>query len=397
MEKKRLAIVTTHPIQYNAPLFRLLTERNQIAVKVFYTWGKTALENKYDPGFGKIIDWDIPLLEGYDYEFLENTALDKGSHRFRGIINPDIIRRIDEFDPDAVLVFGWSFVSHMKVLRHYSKNELVIFRGDSTLLDKSNYLKDFLRLATLKWVYVFIDYALYVGTNNYNYYKKAGVLDNQLIYAPHAVDNKRFYDNKDADEEKAQVLRAGLNIGPEKKVFLFAGKLEEKKNVGSLLSAFEKAGLAARADLIIVGNGAQEKELKENFSKKPGIHFLDFKNQSEMPVIYRMGDVFVLPSSGPGETWGLAVNEAMASGRPVIVSDKSGGAIDLVDDGVNGYIFRGGDEQDLANKLLLMAEKSTNDLRKMGLKGIEKIMNFSLEKFCAVTEKLVTGNLMQAK
>jgi hypothetical protein len=105
MKKKRLAIITTHPIQYNAPLFRLLTERNQITIKVFYTWGKTVLQNKFDPGFGKIIEWDIPLLKGYDYEFLENTADDKGSHRFRGIINPDIINRIDDFRPDAILVF----------------------------------------------------------------------------------------------------------------------------------------------------------------------------------------------------------------------------------------------------------------------------------------------------
>ena len=172
MKKKRLAIITTHPIQYNAPLFKLLTERNQIIAKVFYTWGKTVLENKFDPGFGKIIEWDIPLLDGYDYEFLENVSDDKGSHRYRGIINPDIINRIDDFRPDAVLVFGWSFVSHMKVLRHYSKNKMVIFRGDSTLLDKTNYLKERIRLSTLKWVYIFIDYALYVGTNNYNYYKK---------------------------------------------------------------------------------------------------------------------------------------------------------------------------------------------------------------------------------
>ena len=178
MKKKRLAIITTHPIQYNAPLFKLLTQRNIITYQGFLYLGQKQLwKINYDPGFGKIIDWDIPLLEGYDYEFLENTADDKGSHHFRGIINPDIIKRIDAFDPDAILVFGWSFVSHLKVLRHYSKNKMVIFRGDSTLLDKSNYLKDRIRLTILKWVYIFIDYALYVGTNNFNYYKKAGLLD----------------------------------------------------------------------------------------------------------------------------------------------------------------------------------------------------------------------------
>src|SRR5665647_1236493 len=101
---KRLAIVTTHPIQYNAPLFELLSQRKNIEIKVFYTWGESVLQEKYDPGFGKVIQWDIPLLKGYEYEFLKNTADDKGSHHFNGIINPHIIDSIKNYNPDAVLV-----------------------------------------------------------------------------------------------------------------------------------------------------------------------------------------------------------------------------------------------------------------------------------------------------
>ena len=72
---KKLAIVTTHPIQYNAPVFRMLQERNVIAIKVFYTWGEKVLENKYDPGFNRVIDWDIPLLNGYDYVMVNNKNI----------------------------------------------------------------------------------------------------------------------------------------------------------------------------------------------------------------------------------------------------------------------------------------------------------------------------------
>ena len=68
--KKRLAIITTHPIQYNAPFFELLHSRNNIEIMIFYTWGKEALEEKYDPGFDKKIKWDIDLLKGYPYQFL---------------------------------------------------------------------------------------------------------------------------------------------------------------------------------------------------------------------------------------------------------------------------------------------------------------------------------------
>ena len=71
---KRLAIITTHPIQYNAPMFALLSTRGKVQVKVFYTWGESVLKDKYDPGFGKNISWDIPLLDGYDYCFIKNVA-----------------------------------------------------------------------------------------------------------------------------------------------------------------------------------------------------------------------------------------------------------------------------------------------------------------------------------
>src|ERR1022692_4201496 len=127
---RRLAVITTHPVQYNAPLFELLHKHGKVAVKVFYTWGEEVLEKKFDPGFGKIVQWDIPLLNGYDYEFLENTAKEKGSHHFNGIVNPTIIRDIQLWKPDAVLVYGWKFRSHLKVMRYFKNKVPVWFRGD---------------------------------------------------------------------------------------------------------------------------------------------------------------------------------------------------------------------------------------------------------------------------
>ncbi|HCY88764.1 MAG TPA: glycosyl transferase family 1, partial [Chitinophagaceae bacterium] len=106
--KKKLAVITTHPIQYHAPLYALLVQRGVIDIKVFYTWGESVLKDKFDPGFGKVIEWDIPLLKGYPYEFLENTADDKGSHHFNGIKNPGLIEAVDQYNPDAILIYGWS-------------------------------------------------------------------------------------------------------------------------------------------------------------------------------------------------------------------------------------------------------------------------------------------------
>jgi glycosyltransferase involved in cell wall biosynthesis len=388
MKKLKLAIITSHPIQYNAPLFKMLVERDKIGVKVFYTWGETVLENKFDPGFGRVVNWDIPLLEGYEYEFLKNTAREKGSDHFRGIVNPEIISRVDAYEPDGIMVFGWAFQSHLKVMRHYKNKKLILFRGDSTLLYKFSFIRKQLRKFFLRRVYRNIDYALYVGKNNYQYFKQAGLRDDQLQYAPHAVDNKRFSKNDAIREEEALYLRKNLNIDEQEIVFLFAGKLEIKKDVKSLLAAFEQTGLYRSTHLVIVGNGKLEQEFKKNYGSISSVHFVDFQNQSQMPAIYRLGDIFVLPSDGP-ETWGLAVNEAMACGRAVLVSDICGCGIDLVDVGKNGFIFHGGNVKDLGEKMLTLAEIGKSGIKLMGQYSGVKIEKFSFERFCESTENIL--------
>ena len=129
-------------------------------------------------------------------------------------------------------------------------------------------------------------------------------------------------------EKEALDIRKDLGIDPQATVFLFAGKLEDKKQPLELAEAF--ASLQSQAHLIYVGSGMLEDELKKRFDSNPNIHFVGFQNQSKMPIWYRVADVFCLPSRGPGETWGLAVNEALACGCSVIVSDRVGCAEDLV-------------------------------------------------------------------
>jgi glycosyltransferase involved in cell wall biosynthesis len=88
----------------------------------------------------------------------------------------------------------------------------------------------------------------------------------------------------------------------------------------------------------MVGNGILEPTLKAETRNDSRFVFLDFQNQSQMPILYRVADLFILPSLGPGETWGLAINEALASGTKVLASEFCGGAIDLIND-FNGLKF----------------------------------------------------------
>ena len=122
---KKLAIVTTHPIQYYAPIFKLLHERGNVSINVYYTWGKKALD-KYDPGFGKKVTWDIPLLDGYPYEWALNTAIDPGTHHFKGIVNPNLAVQISALKPDAVLFFGWAYQGHLKAIKYFKNKHTYI-------------------------------------------------------------------------------------------------------------------------------------------------------------------------------------------------------------------------------------------------------------------------------
>ncbi|MBS1528943.1 MAG: glycosyltransferase family 1 protein, partial [Bacteroidetes bacterium] len=246
----KLAIITTHPIQYYAPVFKLLHERGRISIMVFYTWGEKS-KVKYDPGFDSTIGWDIPLLEGYPFTWLENSSTDLGTHHYKGIINPDIINRVESWAPDAILVFGWAWQSHLRCIRHFKGRLPVYFRGDSTLLDDRGGLKGFIKTLFLKWLYRDIDCAFYTGSNNLAYFKKYGLKDRQLVFAPHAVDNERF---SFARKEEAAALRRRLNINSDDMLVLFAGKFEHKKSPLELLAAFRLMN-KPDAHLLFVGNG----------------------------------------------------------------------------------------------------------------------------------------------
>jgi glycosyltransferase involved in cell wall biosynthesis len=373
----RLAIVTTHPIQYNAPWFRLLAADSQVEPMVFYTWSQSAAGAKYDPDFGRQIEWDIPLLDGYAYKFVNNTARKPGSHHFSGIVNPGLIKEIEQWGADAILVFGWNFRSHLQCLRHFHGKVPILFRGDSTLLDEVAGLRTSARRIFLKWVYRHIDYALYTGSNNREYFSIHGLKNDQLVFAPHAIDNDRFSANEPRLAAEALAWRRQLGIRDEDIVLLFAGKFETKKNPAFLLELARAIG-DPRLKIVLVGNGVLEDQLRSAAAADTRILFLDFQNQQKMPVVYRLGDLFILPSRGPGETWGLAVNEAMACGRPVLVSSKTGCAVDLVKNTRNGIVFDPDDCRscvDLLSQLLANRDR----LKPMGDRSKEMIGHYTFQ------------------
>lgn len=383
---KRLAIITTHPIQYNAPLFRLLSKRKRIAVKVFYTWGQSQ-EAVFDARFGLQRSWDIPLLDGYEHVFVKNVSKRPDSNRFLGVINPVLIEQLKQEHFDAILVYRWSLFSHFRILRSFGSNPKLFFRGDSHLLHvQSGGMKGLLKKWLLRLVYGNVDKAFYVGEHNKAYYRHYGFAEEQLLYAPHSVDNERFAIDADRQEANARAEREQLSILHNCIVFLYAGKFYEVKQLQLLVAAFQQLK-GTHYRLLLVGSGEQEEQLRVAAASDDRILFQPFRNQSEMPLVYRLGDVFVLPSKS--ETWGLGVNEAMACGRPAIVSDACGCAPELIVERETGFVFRSGDKLSLVEQMQKFSDKTI--AFEMGRKAAKHIEKFSLERVAKVIEEAVVG------
>jgi glycosyltransferase involved in cell wall biosynthesis len=326
----RLAIIVSHPIQYYTPVYQRLARRDDIAIKVFFTWhsGQAPIE---DRGFQRPIAWDIPLTEGFEFELVQNISSDPGTHHFTGLRNPTLVSRVTAWRPDVIHVTGWAWFSHLQALRVFSNSGCrILFHGDSHLLDtRPRGPRWWIKRAVLQRVFTWPTAFLVVGSANRAYYESFGVKSNRLCPCPHSVDVGRFAEPAERFEEEARQWRREMKISLDQCVILFAGKFERKKRPLELMQA-----IYALADpslvLVMVGNGELEAEVNAYAAVSPK-HFrvLPFQNQSRMPVVYRLGDLFVLPSAF-GESWGIAVNEALACGRPVLVSDRVGCAADVI-------------------------------------------------------------------
>ncbi len=381
----RLAVVTTHPVQYYAPWFRQMTSQSGLDVRVFYLWD-FGVTRQQDPGFGQAVCWDLPLLEGYAWEFVDNRSSRPGTTHFWGIDNPQLVSRLEAYAPDVVLCIGYNYATFARLLWQWNSRRCpLLLRGDSHRLLPRRGLKEGLKRLLLSGLFRRFGAFLYVGQANRAYYRLHGVPEERLFFSPHAVDNDRFMANTDEVRTQAMAWKRELGIPPDRRVVLFVGKLEVKKRPQDLLAAFALARLPDTA-LLFVGAGGLEAELRAAARSVPQVYFAPFQNQTQMPRTYAAADVVVLPSYGPSETWGLCINEAMCLGKPVIVSSHVGCAGDLVEAGRNGAVFQAGDRADLARQLarLLLEE----DLASAGRASLLRIQHYS---YLQATEGLLNA------
>jgi glycosyltransferase involved in cell wall biosynthesis len=375
----RLAILTSHPIQYQAPLFRAIAACPDISLHVFFCFAHGAREYA-DPGFGVTFSWDVPLLVGYEHSFLRNYGIPPGRRGYKYILNPGIALPLLRRSFDALWINGWANLTNWLawVISGLTGMPLLL-RTESDGIEERTGAFGGIRRSLLTMMFSRVACFLAIGSNNRNFYRSHGVPENRIFWTPYAVDNEFFISQAQRLRDQRSLLRQKDGIAVDRPLVLFCGKLVPKKRPMDLLQAFCSLASQVPASLGFAGDGPLRQEMQEfvEANRLSNVHFLGFRNQTELPACYAMSDVLVLPSAK--ETWGLVVNEAMCFGLPVIASDRVGAAADLVQSGRNGFRYSARDIAALTRALSCLLTNNAKRIR-MGRESFEIISKWNLSE-----------------
>ena len=380
-KKKKFSVVVSHPIQYHAVLWQNLAKIENIDFEVLFC-SDHGQKVSLDKDFGIAFKWDIPLKEGYKSRTHRNYGFGNGFFKY---INPSIIISILFNNNEMVYFHGVNhFTAYFSFWIARLKGAKTIIRNIAHKLGEVHQSKTKIRLRDLIYgsVYRKASFCLYIGELNKEFFKSFKVKDEHLLYAPHIVDNDFFQKNR-LNKDKSLEFKKGLGIASDRLVLLFCGKLIPIKQPVKLLDAFAKSEFLQKVTLLFVGDGVLKKDLesmaevivKQNDQKE--IKFLGFKNQSELPAIYSITDVLLLPTIR--ETWGLVVNEALNYSTAIVVSDQAGCAPELVQN-KTGIVFNNTSNEELKKTL----EKLVNDkdfLSNCKENSIKVINNWSIKEY----------------
>jgi len=405
---RRLAIFTSHPIQYQAPYFRALASSGRVSPTTFFG-SRHGLDVSLDSGFGTAFQWDVPLVEGYEHTFVENVARHPDVSRFTGVRTSNFRGALARGQFDALLVLGWQTMAHVQAVQSaWSLGIPVIVRGESTLQrapvrGARGAARRLLWLPARKRLYAAaferIAAFLVIGTRNRDYYRSFGVPDEKMFRAPYGVDNAWFALSEPARTFARARVRDAIGVGAHSVVFASSAKLIERKRPMDLLDAVGRArqhGVPAHA--LFIGDGDLRASLERRAAEqgiRDAVTISGFINQAELPAWYAAADALVLPSDAR-ETWGLVVNEAMAAGLPVVVSDAAGCAPDLVEEGANGWTYACGDVAALVDRLARLAALGSDGRTAFGQRSRAIVARFGIDVAAsatvAATEAVTSGS-----
>jgi glycosyltransferase involved in cell wall biosynthesis len=389
--KPRLAIVVSHPIQYQASWFRALA--SAVDLTVFFCHRQDG-QGQADAGFGVTFEWDVPLLDGYRHEWLTNVSAHPNVSAFNGCDTPGIHAALAQGKFDACIVSGWYLRSYLQAIYACRRLRIPVFlRGDSHLGTKRSGLRSLVKYVPYRWLLRSVDGHLYVGRANREYLQHYGVPSERLQFVPHSVDNAFFREASTQARANgtADTLRHSIGVSGETVVVASIGKLLPGKRVSDLIKALAAArnrGFPVHG--LIIGSGPGQADLERLAGETAApVTFLGFRNQTELPACLAASDLFAMPSES--ETWGLAVNEAMACGLPAVVSSAVGCGRDLVVEGRTGWTFPTADVAALTSVLGVATQSLLTHRSALSQAIAERIDRYSLDVAVDGTLKAING------
>ncbi|HUF09197.1 MAG TPA: glycosyltransferase family 4 protein [Rhodothermales bacterium] len=226
------------------------------------------------------------------------------------------------------------------------------------------------------------DAAIVAGSPHRQYLTDLGFPSDRIFEGYDVVDNAFFATGADAARNNAFEAHSLPGLTDQTPFFLSVGRMISRKGYPTLLSAYKRYRELTDKPwrLVIVGDGTLRSELmKETATRQiDGVTFAGSQPYSAMPTYYGRAEAFIHAASV--DQWGLVVNEAMAAGLPVIVSDGAGCSADLVVDGSSGFVFPTGNSERLGS---LMLKLSTDpSLREsMGRESRNRIKEWGPDRF----------------
>ncbi len=381
----RVLVVASHAVQYAVPVFRKMATHPQLNLLVAYCDMRGAKPG-LDPEFGTTVQWDIPLLDGYEWTHVPNRG--SGAESFLGLCNLGLWNLIRKDRFDAV-------ISHVGYVRSsfwiaYFAARLsgatFLFGTDATTIAPRDARAWKVRVKKILWPRLFslADQVMAPSAAGRDLMLSLGIPNGRVTLTPFPADNE-WWLAQSAKVDRAAV-RASWGAAPQDAVILFCAKLQPWKRPEDLLRAFAKAQLS-NALLVFAGEGPLRKELEAEAATlgiASRVRFLGFVNQSRLPSVYASSDLMVMPSEY--DACPVAVCEAMICGCPVILSDQVRGRFDLVRPGFTGDIYPVGDTDALAACLKKMLAGPL-PLRVLSCQARERMKTWSpLESTAGIVE-----------
>jgi 1,2-diacylglycerol 3-alpha-glucosyltransferase len=363
---RRLAIVTEIIAPYRIPVFNALAQHKGIDLKVMF------LAETHPT----LRQWRVYKDEiRFSYEVLPSWRFRVAYSHF--LLNGGLAASLKKFSPDAIICGGYNYVASWQALMWARRHRVrFILWSESNAQDTRGQRKpvEFLKNCFCKRCDGFV----VPGKSAFEYLRLLGSPAESIFTAPNAVDNSFFATQ--AEQVKRQSAAFRERFGLPGRFILFVGRLVLVKGVFDLLESYAKleSGLRSEVGLVFAGDGDAREKLVQQAKRisRGTVCFLGFVHREDLPGLYALAETLVLPTHS--EVWGLVVNEAMACGLPVIVTNVTGCLADLVDDGWNGYVVPPADSDKLSVAINSLV-RQTELKQEMRARSLERIRNYSPE------------------